>query len=209
MQHNKVETVETFVTESAKAVAVLLDQYSTYLELSRILKTGIDHRKRTPKKFSFSGGPVQYMGDGVKLTPELREAVELEQKTLSDEMKFQNPLIWIEYKRKAYVNDPENILVSIKDIILHTSKDGICKKRFDAINLYLRRKHDGKDMRSSAFMDPNMSLEDVGKDPRYLDMCLDPTFTEIWSNYENSKSGKWKDYVLTSPDHNCEEICSC
>lgn len=206
MQQNKVETLEA---DSSKAVAVLLNQYSTYLELEKILKINIDHRKKTQKKFSFQGGSVQYMGDAVKLTPTSREEIKLEQKNLSDAAKFQNPLIWLEFKRKAYIGEPENELLTLADIVRHTSKDGVCHRRFDAINLYLRRKYEGKDMTSSAFIDQSMSLLDVGKDSRFIDMCLDNEFMNVWSENENSKSGKWKDYVLTSPDHDCEINCTC
>lgn len=209
MQPDKVEIL---VKDSAEAVNVLLGQYSVYLELEKILNTGIDHRKKAEKaekKFSFQGGQSQYLGPGAKLTPEARVVVELEKKTLGEAMKFQSPLIWLEYKRRAYANDPKNALLTLGDLIKHTSVDGICHRRFDAINLYFRRKYGGKDMRSSSFIDPTMSLVDVGQDTRFIDMCLDQEFMSLWSRHENGASGKWKEYVLTSPDHDCEINCTC
>jgi hypothetical protein len=91
----------------------------------------------------------------------------------------------------------------------HCKVDGICHRRFDAINLYLRRKYDGRDLRSSAFMDPSMNLQEVGSDPRFINMCLDKEFTDTWRVHENSPSGKWRDYKLSSPDHDCEINCTC
>ena len=182
-------------------VGALLKAYETYKSLSSQITSDVD----VPAAPKFSFGINQGKMQNFDPKRELRQEIE----RVSESMKFQNPLIWLGYKYSAYQNEPGKELFTLHDLIAHCKVDGICHRRFDAINLYLRRKYEGKDMTSSAFMDQSMSLLDVGKDSRFIDMCLDKEFMKVWSEHENSQSGKWKDYVLTSPDHDCEINCTC
>ena len=206
-QQNGEPNMETMTAEeklrnyTSVQVGALLKAYETYKSLASQITS--DMVVPATPKFSFGSN----QGKMQNLDPKRELRKELEQ--IGESMKFQNPLIWLSYKYSAYQNEPGKELSTLHDLIAHCKVDGICHRRFDAINLYLRRKYDGKDMTSSAFMDQSMSLLDVGKDSKFIDMCLDKEFMNIWSEHENSKSGKWKDYVLTSPDHDCEINCTC
>jgi hypothetical protein len=132
-------------------------------------------------------------------------------------MKFQNPLIWLTYKYEAYKNE-EKPLTTVADLVEHCEVDGICHKRFHAINTYLREKYSGKDLvspdtsklplakrlghRTEALLgrgplvDGAMPLEQLAKDRRFIALCFDLSFQTKWSRHENDRSGKWKHYAF-------------
>ena len=157
----------------------------------------------TAPKFSFESnqGKMQNFDPRRDLRKELEK--------VGESMKFQNPLIWLYYKYSAYADEPGKAINTVGDLIAHCDVDGICYRRFDAINLYLRHKHEGKDMKSSRLFSRDIQLDKVAEDPRFIAMCLDTEFATLWSNHENSKSGKWKEYILSSVDHDCEVNCTC
>ncbi len=182
-------------------VQALLLAYEKYKSLA--VQIASDVIPADVPKFSFGSN----LGKMQNFDPKRELRKELEQ--VGESMKFQNPLIWLDYKRLAYANEPGKELKTLRDLVGHCEVDGICHRRFDAINLYLRRKYAGKDMWSPAFLDPFTDLDAVGKDSRFIDMCLDPVFAQLWSSHENSVSGKWREYKLSSPDHDCEINCTC
>jgi hypothetical protein len=192
---------EKLLSYTASEVDSLLRAYEKYNSLAAQIAS--DVIPKSESKFSFGSN----LGKLQNFDPKRELRKELEQ--VGESMKFQNSLIWLRYKYLAYANEPGKAICTLSDLIEHCKVDGICHRRFDAINLYLRRKYDGKDMTSSAFMDPSMSLQDVGQDPRFLEMCLDQEFMSMWGSHENSKSGKWREYELSSPDHDCEINCTC
>ena len=184
-----------------KEVDDLLTAYKKYKDIAALIADeGIP---TNAPKFTLQGQP----GKMQNLDPKKNLRKQLEE--IGASMKFQNPLIWLGYKRLAYRDEPTNALLTLSDLVKHCQVDGICHRRFDAINLYMRRNHGGIDMRSQAFMHPSTTLETVEQDPRFLNMCLDPAFTKMWSEHENCKAGKWRKYVLTMPDHDCEINCTC
>lgn len=182
-------------------VKSLLSMYTRYKDLASQLVS--EATPATAPKFSFASN----RGKMQNLDP--KGAIKKELERVGEAMKFQNPLIWLTYKYLAYQDEPGKALTTLRDLIVHCEVDGICHRRFDAINLYLRRKYGGKDMRSPSFMAPTMNLSDVGLDARFVGMCLDPEFAKMWSEHENSQSGKWREYKLSSPDHDCEVNCTC
>lgn len=179
----------------------LLAMYAKYKSLASQLASEADPAAAPKFRFGSNLGKMQNFDPKIEIKKELEN--------VGEAMKFQNPLIWLNYKYLAYQDEPGKALLTLRDLITHCEVDGICHRRFDAINLYLRRKYGGKDMKSSSFMAPAMSLADVGQDARFIDMCLDQEFAKLWSEHENSPSGKWREYVLTSPDHDCEVNCTC
>lgn len=192
---------EELLSYTASEVDSLLKAYERYNSLAAQIASDI--APKSENKFSFGSN----LGKMQNFDPKRELRKELEQ--VGESMKFQNPLIWLRYKYLAYANEPGKSINTLHDLIGHCEVDGICHRRFDAINLYLRRKYGGKDMTSSAFMDPKMSLLDVEDDTRFINMCLDQEFMGTWSNHENSQSGKWREYELSSPDHDCEINCTC
>jgi hypothetical protein len=195
------DTKEKLLSYTSSEVIALLKAYEEYKSLA--VQIASETVPSTAPKFSFGSN----LGKMQNFDPKKELRKELER--VAESMKFQNPLIWLDYKRLAYANESGKELKTLSDLITHCEVDGICHRRFDAINLYLRRKYNGKDMRSSSFMSLGTTLENVGQDARFLDMCLDQEFAKLWSEYENSKSGKWREYILTSPDHDCEVNCTC
>lgn len=182
-------------------VESLLAMYVKYKSLAMELASEVTPVATLKFSFGSNQGKMQNFDPKREIRKELEKTGEV--------MKFQNPLIWLTYKYLAYQDEPGKTLTTLRDLIAHCEVDGICHRRFDAINLYLRRKYDGKDMRSASFMNPTIGLIDVGQDIRFIDMCLDQEFISTWSNYENSQLGKWREYELSSPDHDCEINCTC
>ena len=204
--HNQGPVMQTHTKEGLlkytnTEVISLLNAYSEYKILSSQIASGI-----TPKpvvKFTLMGN----MGKMQNLDPFAEARKKLE--AIGESMKFQNPLIWIEYKRLAYKNEPEKVIVTLSDLVAHCKVDGICHKRFDSMSAYLRKKYGGLDLTSQEFLDHMTNLEQVSQDPRYIAMCLDQEFQDVWSKNENDSRGKWHDYVLAPLDHDCESNCNC
>ncbi len=197
----QVDSKEKLLNYTTQEVDLLLKAYEKYKSLVSQIESDII--STSAPKFSFGSN----QGKMQNFDPKRELRKELEQ--LGESMKFQNPLIWLHYKYLAYANEPGKSIRTLRNLVDHCKVDGICHKRFDAINVYLRRTYGGKDMKSPAFMDQNTDLEDAAKDSRFINMCLDQEFMSLWSHHENGASGKWKEYILTSPDHDCEVSCTC
>jgi hypothetical protein len=192
---------ELLLSYTNSEVDALLAAYEKYKSLASQIASDVVPANAPKFTFGSNQGAMQNLDPKRELKRELEK--------VGEGMKFQNPLIWLRYKYLAYANEPGKSISTLEDLIRHCEVDGICHRRFDAINLYLRRKYSGKDMVSSAFMDRRIGLDEVGQDPRFIDMCLDQEFMGTWSNYENSQSGKWREYQLSSPSHDCEVNCTC
>lgn len=202
--HNEKEKLLSYTSSEVDA---LLTAYEKYKSLVAQLASDINPAD-TPK-FSFGSN----QGKMQNFDPKREIRKELEK--VGEAMKFQNPLIWLTYKYFAYEHEvgeegESKFIKNVGKLVWHCATKGdICHRRFDAINLYLRRKHNGKDMRSASFVNPDTTLDVVGQDQRFIDMCLDQEFMSMWSNHENSQLGKWREYELSSPDHDCEINCTC
>lgn len=183
------QTIEELLRFTEGEVDSLLGAYKEYKALSLQIKQGVAPKSTT--KFSLMGN----MGKMQNLDPLAEAKKKLE--AIGEGMKFQNPLIWLLYKHLAYKNDPSKAIRTLGDLVSHCREDGICHKRFDSINSYFRRNNDEKDMTSEEFMGQSLGLENVSQDPRYISMCLDQEFQATWSENENDKSGKWRNYSLT------------
>lgn len=192
---------EKLLSYTASEVDSLLKAYEKYKSLAAQIASDVIPKNES--KFTFGSN----LGKMQNFDPKRELRKELEQ--VGESMKFQNPLIWLRYKHLAYAYEEGKALNTLSDLTTHCKVDGICHRRFDAINLYLRRKYDGLDMRSASFMSTDTDLDLVAQDQRFIDMCLDQEFAKLWSEHENSKSGKWREYELSSPDHDCEINCTC
>ncbi len=194
-KHEGEQVMNTTSSESLfeytdKEVASLLSAYLAYKALSEEIESGAFNSEKP--KFSLLGKP----GIMQNLDPLAEAKKKLEK--IGDGMKFQNPLIWLRYKLEAYRNEPGKELKTVNDLIAHCKIDGICHKRFDAINTCLREKYDGKDLTDPAFVDPSLSLEDLARNPKYISLCFDLLFQTKWSRHENDRTGKWQHYAFTN-----------
>lgn len=199
-QHMNTSSTESLFEYTDKEVAALLSDYLTYRTLSEHIESGIFAFEKP--KLSLLGKP----GVMQNLDPLAEAKKKLEK--IGDRMKFQNPLIWLTYKLEAYKNEPGKKLETVEDLITHCNVDGICNRRFDAINAYLRQKYDGKDLTDPEFIDRSAKLEALAKDTRYIGICFDLSFQMKWSRHENDPAGKWKNYAYT--DEPIEKYsCGC
>jgi hypothetical protein len=190
---------ESLFDYTRREVDSLLVAYKQYKTLSAQIDAGVPPTEKL--KFSLLGN----LGEMQNLDPLAETKKRLEE--IGNGMKFQNPLIWLTYKYEAYEGE-KNPLTTVSDLIKHCHVDGICHKRFDAINSYLRHKYNGGDITNAAFIDPDTSLLDLSQDRRFIALCFDLPFQTKWSRHENDTSGKWKQYALR--DEPVEEYsCGC
>lgn len=177
-------------------VNALLLAYDRYKTLSAQIASGEVVAEKP--KFSLLGKPgmMQNLDPLADARKKLTE--------IGDGMKFQNPLIWLTYKFEAY-KDEEGALTTVGDLIKHCDVDGICHRRFDAINRSLREKYCG-DITTSTFISSDTNLADLGKDRRFIALCFDLNFQTKWSRHENDPQGKWKNYAF---DGEPKEKYSC
>lgn len=179
---------ESLFEYTDREVSSLLSAYKEYTILSRQIESGTVPFERP--KFSLLGKP----GTMQNLDPLAAAKKKLDE--IGDGMKFQNPLIWLRYKLTAYRDEPGKELRTLGDLIAHCEVDGICHKRFHAINASLREKHAGKDLRDPSLFNPSTSLEILARDPRYVALCFDLSLQTKWSRHENDVTGKWKQYLF-------------
>lgn len=116
---------------------------------------------------------------------------------LWDDMKFDNPIIWMQYKNQAYKNSSSEI-PTIWALIKHCFKnlDYICGKRIDFFAKHFEKKF-GIDIYE---IDENMSFDDfLEKYSHELkEICQDEKFMNLWLRYEYftiwEKTAKWENY---------------
>jgi hypothetical protein len=178
---------ESLFDYTRREVDSLLAAYEQYKTLSSQIASGAIAPEAP--KFSLFAKP----GVMQNLDPVAEAKKRLEK--IGDGMKFQNPLIWLTYKFEAYKGEVKP-LTTVADLIAHCKVDGICHRRFDAINKYLRGKHSGGDITHSAFVDPETNLGELAKDRRFIALCFDLSFQTKWSRHENDAAGKWKHYAF-------------
>ncbi len=183
--------LERLLSYTETEVNSLLLSYAEYKELSKQIDLGQVENKSKPS-FSF----FKNIGKMQNLDPLTDAKKELNK--IGEDMKFQNPLIWLTYKDVAYKNEPGKALNTLRDLREHCKVDGICFRRFDAINSYLRSKHNGLDLNSDYFLAAETRLEILEKDSRFIQMCLDKEFISCWHSNENDRSGKWKNYKISA-----------
>lgn len=200
VEHMNAASTESLFEYTDKEVAWLLSAYQEYKTLAEQIESGAIVTEKP--KFSL----FDRLGVMQNLDPLAKAKKKLEK--IGESMKFQNPLIWLRYKLEAYKNEPGKEINTVGDLIAHCKVDGICHKRFDAINTYLRGRYEGKDLTDSTFVDPSFSLEDLARDPRYISLCFDLLFQTKWSRHENDTVGKWQGYAFV--DEPAERYsCGC
>lgn len=120
------------------------------------------------------------------------------QDKLWDDMKYDNPYIWVEYKIQAYAWWAGEIK-TINDFRTHCNKpDYICGKRLDFLNKYLKEKYD-LDIMDDNSVDWNEYLSEFLENWIIKELSQNKEFMEKWLSYEYFMRGdevaKWKNYV--------------
>lgn len=124
---------------------------------------------------------------------------------ISDSMKFDNPVIWIMYKHRAYENSDHPIL-TVGSFRAHCSGHGdICSKRYAYLRQYLIQT---QNIDLHTFLDPKTPLESLYTNDLIVNTLHDSNFMKDWHAHEyyieNGKVSKWKDYTKTD-----EDTCPC
>lgn len=121
---------------------------------------------------------------------------------LGDDMKFDNPIIWIMYKFEAYKNETWKI-ETVKDLIKHCFKrpDYICWKRIDFLAKYLKEKFN-LDIFDENSIDQNENILNFLKENNYIQiLSQDEDFMKNWLKFEYFTKwdivAKWENYKKT------------
>jgi hypothetical protein len=118
---------------------------------------------------------------------------------ISDSMFFDTPIVWMLYKRHAYVNSGHPIK-TLKDLIVHASEPGdICTKRFHYLNAQVKRLL-GVSLTDSVAFSPEVDLETLAQSPQIEKISANENILTTWRSHEYFKVGdrvaKWENYSL-------------
>lgn len=175
------------------SVEKLLSQYAAYKEKNEQL-AGIERQLA----LATIRGDKQ-VGELSKKRDDMRQQLQ----QLSDEMTFDSPYVWIQYKYEAYKNDAQPIL-TMQDLRVHCSVEGyICTKRFLFLNGWLRKmnKHVLSDRE---YYPDSLSLRELLSGDGILSLSKDDAFMKQWRAYEYYR----KDGVVAKWENFSEETSS-
>ena len=169
--------------EVSAAVSVLLNQYKDYMNMYN-QKLGLE---------------TEYAkNQDSKLAQEIQQ-LDIALDKLWDDMKFDNPLIWIGYKRLAYANNPEKKVETIWELKKHCErKTDICHKRLDFLNEYLKSDFwidlfDENQVKAEQslvdFIKENEAIKKLSQDEQFMTQWLQNEYFQI-----DGKVAKWQNY---------------
>lgn len=122
---------------------------------------------------------------------------ESEKNIIGDQMKYEDPIIWIIYKHKAYLNSNHAIL-TLKDLKHHCiDHGGICAKRFNFLRKSILEIYK-KDILDTSFFEDSISITDFYTHEILEALVLDKKFIDSWKQHEyyekDGKVAKWENY---------------
>ena len=169
--------------EVSAAVSVLLNQYKDYMNMyNEKLALETEYAKNQDSK----------------LAQEIQQ-LDIALDKLWDDMKFDNPLIWIGYKRLAYANNPEKKVETIWELKKHCErKTDICHKRLDFLNEHLKSDFwidlfDENQVKSEQslvdFIKENEAIKKLSQDEQFMTQWLQNEYFQI-----DGKVAKWQNY---------------
>ena len=169
--------------EVSAAVSVLLNQYKDYMNMYN-QKLGLE---------------TEYAkNQDSKLAQEIQQ-LDIALDKLWDDMKFDNPLIWIGYKRLAYANNPEKKVETIWELKKHCErKTDICHKRLDFLNEHLKSDFwidlfDENQVKADQslvdFIKENEAIKKLSQDEQFMTQWLQNEYFQI-----DGKVAKWQNY---------------
>lgn len=173
---------------SRTAIDRLLVMYDTYKAIS------IEEKVVASKL-----AKAKLLGKSTKELTEERAVLISKLKTLSDEMTFASPAIWMMYKFEAYTNEAQPIR-TMHDFRMHCSKPGyICTKRFTFLNNQLKKRGLSTLLDNNQYTD-EMLVSDVVDSNPIKSLSIDIQFNRLWSTYEyyteDGNVAKWDNYKL-------------
>ena len=169
--------------EVSAAVSVLLNQYKDYMNMYN-QKLGLE---------------TEYAkNQDSKLAQEIQQ-LDIALDKLWDDMKFDNPLIWIGYKRLAYANNSEKKVETIWELKKHCErKTDICHKRLDFLNEHLKSDFwidlfDENQVKAEQslvdFIKENEAIKKLSQDEQFMTQWLQNEYFQI-----DGKVAKWQNY---------------
>ena len=169
--------------EVSAAVSVLLNQYKDYMNMyNQKLDLETEYAKNQDSK----------------LAQEIQQ-LDIALDKLWDDMKFDNPLIWIGYKRLAYANNPEKKVETIWELKKHCErKTDICHKRLDFLNEHLKSDFwidlfDENQVKAEQslvdFIKENEAIKKLSQDEQFMTQWLQNEYFQI-----DGKVAKWQNY---------------
>ena len=169
--------------EVSAAVSVLLNQYKDYMNMyNEKLALETEYAKNQDSK----------------LAQEIQQ-LDIALDKLWDDMKFDNPLIWIGYKRLAYANNPEKKVETIWELKKHCErKTDICHKRLDFLNEHLKSAFwidlfDENQVKADQslvdFIKENEAIKKLSQDEQFMTQWLQNEYFQI-----DGKVAKWQNY---------------
>lgn len=168
--------------EVAEKVNILLRQYKDYMDMD-------SQKANLTTEYNQTGNP--------ELAQQIDELT-LALNQLGDEMKFDNPLIWLGYKKTAYEGTSKQVK-TIADLLKHCErKTDICYKRLDFLNTQLKSKHN-IDLFDGEQLDVSQDIVDfIRENPAIRELSRDEAFMQEWMQHEyftmGEKVAKWVDY---------------
>ena len=169
--------------EVSAAVSVLLNQYKDYMNM---------YNKKLALETEYA------KNQDSKLAQEIQQ-LDIALDKLWDDMKFDNPLIWIGYKRLAYANNPEKKVETIWELKKHCErKTDICHKRLDFLNEHLKSDFwidlfDENQVKADEslvdFIKENEAIKKLSQDEQFMTQWLQNEYFQI-----DGKVAKWQNY---------------
>jgi len=137
----------------------------------------------------------------IEVLREKKQELEEEKKSVGHNMKFKNPVVWIMYKRKAYI-DTNDEMRDMKDFREHCQvPGGICTARYVFIKEYCEQNLDWN-IDSDESFSPEIPLDDVYVDERIISLVQNEEFMREWRLYEldmeDGEPAKWEKFESES-----------
>lgn len=120
----------------------------------------------------------------------------IDQQRISDEMSYQNHIVWMMYKYAAYIGTPSAI-PTVGAFQRHCSpKDYICTKRYTFLKHWLIERD--IDMENEIRFPKDMPLDEYFRQPIFTDLVKDIEFQKQWKKHEyyvaDGNIAKWKNF---------------
>lgn len=168
-------------------------------------------KKETPEDVDSTHGGTGYSkvgssGENLEDLMRQREEHLQEYVEVGNQMFYLTLEEWLNYKRKSYANgdvffyesvdEPavlQKPIITLGDLIKHTSSHGICGKRFHFLNSAIQTKY-GYSLTDPERFDVSTDLFDLLKRDEIVALMNDEEFAEIWLVHEKNEGGKWESY---------------
>ena len=203
LSQQELEMIQTTTQSSEKTVhsnhpqELIFSPIQVAEKVNHLLKQYADYMQMYGEKSSLE---AEYQNNQNTETAVKIESLAMQLDQLGDDMKFDNPLVWIGYKRLAYAKDPIKKVDTIGSLLKHCErKTDICHKRLDFLNKKLEETAN-INLFDTEKIDQNQTLVDFLKTNDAIQkLCANKAFMQEWLDHEyfqvQGKAAKWQDYT--------------